>query len=187
MCLARSNEGVAKRARSGSRARRVTVASVGSSNTRHAAARRRFTVHLALLGAFGAALGSSVFLSRTYLGHSGVTDHSIIGGALLAIVVVHLLQRRRTVRALLRRLAGAAGSAPAQVRLALSDTILWLLLLNALGSGLADYVTGRTIMLPFSVPGRLDKWHLDAALVLVAYGFVHVVRRRHRLRTSQVT
>jgi hypothetical protein len=158
-----------------------------ASNVRDAVALRRWLVHLALMVSFAAALASAAFLSRAYLGHSGVTDHSVIGGVVLAIVVIHLVQRRRTVGRLLKRLAGVGSKSAAQARLALSDTVLSLLLLNALGSGLADYVTGRTIMLPSAaVPGRLDKWHLDSVLALLVYVVVHVVRRRHRLRASHV-
>lgn len=157
------------------------------SGARDAVAQWRWSVHLALMVSFAAALVSAIFLSRNYLGHSGVADHSIIGGVVLAIVVIHLVQRRRTVGRLLRRLAGAADSSSAQVRLALSDSILWLLLLMAMGSGLADFVTGRTIMLPSSVvPGRLGKWHLDSVVALLVYVVVHVLRRRRRLRTSHV-
>jgi hypothetical protein len=86
-----------------------------------------------------------------------------------------------------KRLAGIATTSSAQIRLALSDSFLWLLLLNAVGSGLADFVAGHTILLPFSgLPSRLGKWHLDSVLVLVVYVVVHVTRRRHRLWTSHV-
>jgi cytochrome b561 len=62
--------------------------------------RNRWLVHLALIGGFVAAVVSAVFLSRTYLGRSGVTDHAIIGLIVLALVLVHLIQRRHTVRRL---------------------------------------------------------------------------------------
>jgi cytochrome b561 len=158
---------------------------MSSSCKQDAVARRRWLVHLALMVSFAAAFASSIFLSDKYLGHSGLTDHSIIGGVVLALVVIHLFQRRRTVWRLVRRLADAANSSSAQVRLALSDSILWLLLLNATGSGLADFATGHTIMLPGS-PSRLGKWHLDSVLVLTVYVITHILRRRSRLRTSHV-
>lgn len=157
----------------------------GRSRQRDGVARRRWLVHLALMASFVVALASSIFLSDTYLGHSGVTDHSIVGGVVLALVVVHLVQRRRTVWRLMKGLARVASSSSAQVRLAMSDLILWLLLLNATGSGLADFVSGRTIMLP-GPPSRLGKWHLDSVVVLLGYVLVHVLRRRARLRTSHV-
>jgi len=47
---------------------------------------------------------SAIFLSRKYLGHSGTTDHSIIGLLVLLLVIVHLAQRRQTVRWLVSRL-----------------------------------------------------------------------------------
>lgn len=146
---------------------------------------RRWLVHLALIVSFAAALASSIFLSDRYLGHAGVTDHSVIGGVVLALVVVHLVQRRRTVWRLVRTLARVASSSSAHVRLAVSDSILWLLLLMATGSGMADFVAGRTIMLP-GPPSRLGKWHLDSVVVLLGYVIVHVLRRRSRLRTSHV-
>jgi ABC-type cobalamin transport system permease subunit len=67
-------------------------------------------VHLALICGFVAAVVSAVFLSRTYLGHPGVTDHAIIGLIVLALVLVHLIQRRHTVRRLISRLIGRRGS-----------------------------------------------------------------------------
>ena len=162
------------------------TSAAGVTRGRDAIAQRRWLVHLALIVGFAAVLVSAAFLSDSYLGHSGVTDHCIIGGVVLALVVVHLAQRRRTVSRLLRGMAGVAESSSAQLRLALSDTVLVLLLFNAMVSGLADYVTGRTIMLPSGLPSRLGKWHLDAVLVLLVYVIVHAVRRRRRLRTSHV-
>jgi len=149
-------------------------------------ARRRWIVHLALLAGFLAALLSAVFLSRTYLGHSGVTDHSIIGGLVLCLVIVHLVQRRQTVGRLAKRLIRVTATLPVQTRIAVSDLILWLLTLNAMASGLADYLSGSTTFLPISGPTRFLKWHADAVIVLVIYVTVHVIRRRRRLRASHI-
>ena len=139
-----------------------------------------------LIAGFLAALASAVFLSRSYLGHSGVTDHSILGGLVLCLVVVHLVQRRQTVGRLARRLVRVTARIPVQTRIALSDLILLLLTLNAMASGLVDYLDGTTTLLPISGPSRFLKWHADAVIVLLVYVTVHVVRRRHRLRGSHI-
>jgi len=149
-------------------------------------ARNRWLVHLALILGFLAAVISAIFLSRKYFGYSGTTDHSIIGLALLGFVIVHLTQRRHTVRRLISRLFGRTNSPSRQTRLAVSDTILWVLTLNALISGVADFVVGHTIFLAIPGPHILHKWHAMSVLVLLVYVIVHVVRRRKRLRTSHI-
>jgi cytochrome b len=149
-------------------------------------ARNRWLVHLALILGFLVAVISAVFLSRKYLGHSGTTDHSIIGLLVLALVFVHLTQRRQTVRRLISRLFGRPSSPARQSRLAVSDTILWILTLNAMVSGVADFLVGHTIYLSIPGPSILQKWHAMSVLVLLVYVIVHVVRRRKRLRTSHI-
>ena len=149
-------------------------------------ARRRWLVHVALIGAFLAAIVSAIFLSRKYLGHSGTTDHSIIGLVVLALVLVHLFQRRQTVRRLLSRLIGRSRSTGHRSRLAVSDMILWILTLNAMVSGVADFLAGRTIFLSIPGPNLFHKWHAMSVLILLGYVIVHVTRRRKRLRTSHV-
>ncbi len=149
-------------------------------------ARNRWLVHLTLILGFLAATLSAVFLSRKYLGHSGTTDHSIIGLAVLGLVIVHLTQRRQTVRRLLSRLFSRASSQVRPSRLVVSDTILWILTLNAMVSGVADFLVGHTIFLSIPGPTILQKWHAMSVLVLLVYVIVHVVRRRKRLRTSHI-
>jgi len=148
--------------------------------------RNRWIVHVALILAFLAAVVSAIFLSRKYLGHSGVTDHSIIGLVVLALVGVHLFQRRRTVGRLLSRLAGGRNSTQTRPRQAAFDLFLWLLTLNAVVSGVVDFLAGHTIYLPIPGPPILQKWHAMSVLVLLVYVIVHVVRRRARLRTSRI-
>jgi hypothetical protein len=159
---------------------------VASPSSRDVIARRRWVVHLLLLAGFLAALLSAAFLSDRYLGYAGVTDHSIVGGLVLCLVIVHLVQRRQTVGRLARRLIRVTATVPLQTRIAVSDLILLLLTLNAMASGLADYLAGSTTLLPFSGPSRLLKWHADAVIVLVVYVTVHVIRRRRRLRSSHI-
>ncbi len=149
-------------------------------------ARNRWVVHLALMLSFLAAILSAIFLSKKYLGHSGVTDHAIIGLLFLVFVLVHLTQRRQTVRRLLSRLMAHSGSKGPRSRLAISDSILWILTLNAMVSGAADFLVGHEIYLSVPGPFIFHKWHELSVLVLLGYVIVHVVRRRQRLRTSHV-
>jgi hypothetical protein len=143
-------------------------------------------VHLALILGLLAAMISAVFLSRKYVGHSGTTDHSIIGLVVLALVIVHLTQRRQTVRRLISRLFVRPSLTGRQSRQAESDLILWILTLNAVVSGVADFVVGHTIFLSIPGPTILQKWHAMSVLVLLVYVIVHVVRRRGRLRSSHI-
>jgi heme exporter protein D len=149
-------------------------------------ARNRWLVHLALILGFLAAVISAIFLSRKYFGHSGTTDHSIIGLLFLGLVIVHLTQRRRTVRRLLSQLFDGRNATEHRSHLAESDTTLWILTMNAMVSGVADFVVGHTVFLPIPGPNILQKWHAMSVLVLLVYVIVHVVRRRKRLRTSHI-
>jgi uncharacterized membrane protein len=152
---------------------------------RDSISRRRWAVHLLLIVGFLAATLSPIFLSKKYLGYSGTTDHSIIGLIVLAFVLVHLWQRRHTIWRLISRFWGRR-SPGARKRLAVSDLILWLLFLNVMISGIADFIVGHTIFLSIPLPNILQKWHAMGVLVLLVYVTVHVVRRRKRLRTSHV-
>ena len=156
-----------------------------STSLKDAVARRRWTIHLLLIVGFIAAVASAIFLSKKYFGHSGTTNHSIIGLIVLALVLAHLWQRRRTVWRLLtgfrrRRSTGT------RKRMAVSDLILWLLFLNATVSGVVDFIAGHTIFLSIPGPNILQKWHASSVLILLVYVIVHVIRRRARLRTSHV-
>jgi hypothetical protein len=157
-----------------------------SRPSKESIARNRWTIHLALIIGFVAAILSAIELSKKYLGHSGVTDHSIIGLVVLAFVLVHLFQRRRTVGRLSSRLFGSRSTSETRTRLAVSDAILWLLTLNVMVSGFVDFVVGHTIFLSIPGPDMFRKWHEMGALVLIVYVIVHVLRRRSRLRTSRI-
>jgi hypothetical protein len=132
------------------------------------------------------AVVTPIFLSRRYLGHSGITDHAIVGVLALAIIVAHLIQRRKTVRRLLRYLLGQRSSTVARSRQAVSDLILWVLTLNATVSGGVDLLVGHETYVPVPGPFLFHKWHELSALALVVDVVLHVVRRRARLRTSRV-
>ena len=161
----------------------VEVPARGRAN---ATTRRRWLVHVVLIVGFLAAAASPVFLSRRYLGNSGVTDHAIICAIVLGLVVVHLFQRRRTVRRLVTQLLRGRDPVAARSSPARTDLVLWLLTLNAMASGLADYLAGHPIYLPIPGPYVLQKWHAVSAVVLVIYVTTHVVRRRRRLRLSHI-
>jgi hypothetical protein len=143
-------------------------------------------VHLALIIGFLGAIISAIFLSKKYLGHSGVTDHAIIGLIVFALVIVHLTQRRHSVGRIITRLAGRRSPTGRQSRQDSSDLLLWIFTLNATVSGLADFVVGHAIYLPIPGPFILQKWHTMSILILLAYVIVHVIRRRKRLRTSHI-
>jgi hypothetical protein len=142
----------------------------------------RFLVHVILLATFAASLATVTVVTEGW-------PHLVIGSVFVALVAVHVAQRRHTVM----RLAGNLLRPPAWVkrrgRLAWSDLILALLTLNVLVSGAGDLATGNQVILhPRSVgiPFRDIGWHVSAALVLFAYLGVHVGRRWRRLRTSSI-
>ncbi len=149
--------------------------------------RRRWWVHAALVVGFLASALSPVFLSRRYLGHSGTADHAVICLMVLALVLAHLAQRRHTLRRLAGQLLQGRHLGARGRSLASSDLILLTLTLNAMASGAVDYLVGHTIYLPGPGPSLLHKWHAMSALVLLIYVGTHVIRRRRRLRLSQIT
>jgi len=151
---------------------------------KNATSLRRWIIHLVLVIAFGASLLSALELSRMYLGHSGTTDHAIVGTIAFVLVLVHLLQRRRTVARLLASLTHRVTKTPS--RRAVSDLILWLLLLDVMVSGTADFLAGHEIFLPIPGPLILQKWHGLSAIVLLIYVATHALRRRSRFRRSQI-
>jgi hypothetical protein len=152
---------------------------------RRSAANVRFVVHLLLVAAFVATLLSALEISRHYFGHSGITDHAIIGFVVLAFIAVHLVQRRHTVKRLLATLTHQTKNS-ASSRRATSDLILWLLTLNVMLSGTVDFVIGHETLLPIPGPFLFQKWHGFSAIVLFVYVTVHVIRRRKRFRTSRI-
>jgi hypothetical protein len=128
-------------------------------------------------------------LSRIYLSHS-ITIHVIFGVAFMIMMLCHLFQRRRTVKSLLMRLARSQSRSKKMTRLAISDVILELLVLNVLVSGIVDGLNHQATQMPLAsaigLPPGLSQWHKLSALVLVVYATVHVIRRRKRLRRSHI-
>jgi hypothetical protein len=146
--------------------------------------RRRWCVHLALLASLAGSL-----LSLIYLSHS-ITIHLIFGVSFMIILMIHFLQRRRTISSLFKRLVGIHSHSRQSTRLAVSDVILELLVLNVLVSGVVDGLNHHATQMPWAaaigVPPGLSQWHKLAAIALVVYATVHVIRRRKRLRRSHI-
>jgi hypothetical protein len=128
-------------------------------------------------------------LSLIYLSHS-ITVHVIFGVLFMALLLFHFFQRRRTIRSLLSRLTGKRTRTSATTRLALSDIILEVLVLNVLVSGIVDGLEHHATQFPLAaalgLPAGLSQWHKLAAIALVVYATVHIIRRRKRLRRSHI-
>ncbi len=146
----------------------------------HAARRRlaRGFVHLGLLLTTGGALATLAVLSiRNAI-------HADIGLAFVGLVLVHLVQRRRTVARMMSQLARVRSWGQRMLRLAGSDLVLALITLNVLVSGVWDWSRGQPIGIP--LPRPFARWHLMSGVVLVIYLVVHVWHRRKRLRRSTI-
>ena len=151
------------------------------------ATRRRWLIRVLLIVGFPASALSPVFLSRRYLGPSGTTDHAVVSLVVPALALVHLWQRRHTVKRLATQLLRPRHARSGDSFQAESNLMRWILTLNAMVSGVADYLVGRPIYLRVLGPFILQKWHAMSALVLLAYVITHVIRRRRRLRLSHIT
>jgi hypothetical protein len=141
-------------------------------------ARSRWAVHLGLLFSGVAAIGTLQLL------HVRIAYHSVVGLVFVGLVVVHLVQRRRTVARMATQLVRARTFVERRTRLAVSDFLLLFITANVLVSGIVDWSSGEQTELPLPVP--FDRWHLDSGLVLVIYIAVHVRRRRRRFRRSTI-
>ena len=109
-----------------------------------------------LLATFAASLATATAITEGW-------PHLAIGSAFVALVVVHVAQRRHTVARLVGNLARARTWVRRRGRLAWSDLVLSLLTLNVLVSGTYDLVTGNQVILhPHSVgiPFRAIGWHV---------------------------
>jgi hypothetical protein len=154
------------------------------SNALTSGERRRWYVHLALIMSLAGSLLSLIYLSRS------ITIHVIFGVWFMAMLLFHFYQRRRTVMSLLKRFIGMQSRTRATTRLIASDIILELLVLDVLVSGIVDGLNHHATEFPFAsvlgLPPGLSQWHKLAALVLVGYATVHILRRRKRLRRSHI-
>jgi hypothetical protein len=136
---------------------------------------RRWWVHIGRIASFGVA--ALVVVAR-----QGIGVHVLAGVCFAVLVGAHLVQRRRTVRALATSLPNL--TAP-RGRLALSDAVLLFLAANAIVSGLVDWMSPAPVMV--GLPGIPPlNWHTTTSLLLLVYVVMHVIRRRSRLRHSQI-
>jgi hypothetical protein len=141
-------------------------------------ARSRYAVHLGLLVSAAASIGTLQLL------HVRIAYHTVVGLVFVGLVVVHLVQRRRTVARMANQLVRAGTFIKGRIRLAVSDLVLLFITLNVLLSGILDWSRGEPIQLP--LPAPFYRWHLDSGLALVIYLAVHVWHRRKRFRRSTI-
>ncbi len=138
----------------------------------------RWAVHLALLVSLAAALATLQLL------HVRVAYHTVVGLVFVGLVVVHLVQRRRTLARMAARVVRATTVVERRIRLAVSDLLLFFITVNVLVSGVVDW--GRGEPSPVPLPTPFDRWHLDSGIALVVYLAVHVWRRRKRFWRSTI-
>ena len=139
---------------------------ITSRATRTRAARARLVVHLGLIAA---ATVSLVFEPTLSL-------HILAGLVFVALVVAHLVQRRRVSGRLVRHLLRGRGLAQPAGRLAASDSVLVILTAAMLGSGLWDWL---------AEPTRI-RWHAITGVLLAGLVGVHTLRRWRRFGRSRV-
>ena len=142
----------------------------------------RFAVHLWLLLTFAASLATVTLITEG-------TPHLVVGLAFVALVGLHVLQRRHAVVRLLGNLGRPSAWPRYRGRLAWSDVVLTLLTLNVLTSGTYDLLSGTQVILhprEIGIPFRDIGWHVLSALVLLVYLCVHVLRRWDRIRRSVI-
>src|SRR5665213_1357232 len=138
----------------------------------------RGLVHLGLLLTAAGALATLTIL---YIRNA---IHADIGLVFVGLVVVHLIQRRRTVGRMMTQLARARSFAARGLRLAGSDLLLAFITLNVLVSGVLDWSRGQPTQLP--LPRPFGRWHLLSGVVLVIYLIAHIWHRRNHLRKSTI-
>jgi hypothetical protein len=155
---------------------------VAGQNRASGRARSRWAVHLALLVTIIAAV---VPLLLLFTGDSRVTIHVVVAWVFLGLVIVHLGQRRHTLRRLIAQL-GRAGSRVRSRRLAVSDVIFGFLAANVLASGIFDLATGQNASIPLPGIQFFIGWHSLSGLLFAGYLIAHVIRRRKRLRRSLI-
>lgn len=136
-----------------------------SSQTRRRAV--RWLVHIGLIGS---AIVSLVLEPILVL-------HVIFGVLFVFLVACHLAQRRRISKRLAVRLLKARGLLLPGSRLALADGFLFIVTSAMLISGFWD------LWAPHHTKIR---WHAITGVVMTVFLIVHTVRRRARLRISNI-
>ncbi len=154
---------------------------VAGQNRASGRARSRWAVHLALLITVIVALVPLLLFNV----NPRVTVHIAIACAFFGLVIVHLTQRRHTLRRLTAQLA-RAGSRMKGRRLAVSDAIFGFLAVNVLASGIYDLATGQNTRVPLPGIHLFIGWHSLSSLLFLGYLIAHVIRRRKRLRRSRI-
>jgi hypothetical protein len=160
----------------------ATSPSPGAAVAQGRRMRTRFAVHLLLLAAFAASLATVTMITEGW-------PHLVVGLAFVALVGVHVVQRRHTLARLLGNLGRACTWFRRRGRLARSDLVLALLTLNVLASGIWDLLSGNQVILhprSIGIPFRDIGWHVLSALVLLVFLCVHVARRWGRIRRSAI-
>jgi hypothetical protein len=143
-------------------------------------ARSRWWVHLGLLSTAVASLATLQLL------HVRVAYHSVVGLVFVGFVLVHLVQRRRTITRMATQFVRARTFVEREIRLIISDFILFFITATVLVSGILLWRRGAPVLLPFHLAGPLGRWRADSAVAPVIYLTVHVLRRRKRLRQSRI-
>jgi hypothetical protein len=146
--------------------------------------RNRWLVHVWLLITFVAAPVSLLFTHRSMVIHVGLAL------AFFGLVGLHVAQRRHTTGRLATQLTRVRSLVTRQGRMAVSDLILALLVLDVMVSGTVDWLAGYNTAFPLrtltGLPVSYIGWHTLATLVLIVYLAVHILRRRSRLRVSHI-
>ena len=122
----------------------MTSAESGFTAPTHANRRvwARAFVHLGLLlTTIGALATLTILYSRNAI-------HADIGLAVVGLVVIHLLQRRRTIARMMSQLAGVGSYVERRLRLAGSDLLLAVITINVLASRLLDWSRGEPLRIP---------------------------------------
>lgn len=127
----------------------------------------RWWVHLGLM--------ASVIVSLSF--EFILTVHIVVGLIFVALVIGHLVQRRKISGKLARRLTRFTTSQGRLGRMAISDALLALLTLAMLGSGFVDVALGHPTQI---------RWHALLGVALTVYLVVHSLRRRNRLKSSAI-
>jgi hypothetical protein len=145
----------------------VIFQTAGMDTVRSRRAVARWCVHLGLIVT---ALVALVF-------EPVLTIHIVVGLVFCALVVAHLVQRRQVSVSLLTRLGRFRTLHRPGGRRAIADVLLGLVTIGMLVSGLWDWSLGH--------PTRI-RWHAITGIVLAVFLVAHTVRRRVRLRSSQI-
>ena len=154
---------------------------VAGQNRASGRSRSRWAVHLALLITVIVALVPLLLFN----GNPRVTVHVVIACVFVGLVIVHLAQRRHTLRRLIAQLV-RAGSRMKGRRLVVSDAIFGFLAINVLASGIFDLATGQNARIPLPGLRLFIGWHSLSSLLFLGYLIAHVIRRRKRLRRSLI-